>query len=71
MGFEYLPASFFPGIFYVLLGNEVSQEICWENLGMNFCKCMVKLRRTNYYFYQKKSLYSLSLYSHYINIKIK
>ena len=30
-----------------------------ENLGINFCKCLVKHCRTNYHFYQKNSLYDL------------
>ena len=53
---EYVTASFFLGTFYILLKKEVSQEKNWENKGMNFCKYLVKLHRTNYCFYQKEVL---------------
>ena len=50
---EYVSASFFPGTVVILLGKEVSQEKSWENEGINFGKCLVKLCRISYYLYQK------------------
>ena len=41
---------------YILLGEEVLQEKNWENYGLRFCKCLVKLGLTNYCFYRKKCL---------------
>ena len=56
---EYVPASFFPQTFYILLGKGASQGKKWKNCGINFCKCLVKLCWTDYHFYQKKYLYNL------------
>ena len=41
---------------YVYFYGRKSHENKWENQGINFYKCLVRLHRTNYCFYIKKSL---------------
>ena len=58
LGSECFSASFFLITTDILLGKKVSQEKNWENKGISFGKCLVKLLRTNC-LYRKKSLQNL------------
>ena len=64
LGSEYICTSSFSGTFYILLGVVLRKDGLWgknkwDNLGINFCKSLVKHCGTNYHLYQKKSLYNL------------